>query len=430
MKKALLLFFCLLASYVSSAQTDTWSGKIEVQGTTLSLVFHLDAENPTMDSPDQGAYGIPIHFEYDSIGKITVSIPSISATYDGLALINKIYGTFRQMGVSVPLILSPGEDRPDRPQTPVGPFPYSTEDVSFTNGNVTLRGTLTLPEGYSRETPVLLMVSGSGQQDRDEEIFEHRPFAVIADALAREGFATLRYDDRGTGESTGNFAASTTYDLTDDALAGARFLEESFDTVGVIGHSEGGTIALMLSAEQEVDFAISLAGMVVSGAETLIFQNRTALAAAGYPQDVNDRYCKAIGEAFDVIVNGGIMPKADWLDLPDALKRNFTAVLIQIQSPYYRKFLSLDMRPVLGSITCPVLALNGTRDTQVDYDSNLDALRSGLQGNHLDKVYPAENLNHMFQHCLTGAVTEYREIEETFAPEVLTLITRWLSDIE
>ena len=429
MKKAFVFLFCLLAPFLSNAQTGTWSGKLDVQGMKLSLVFHLDGDKPAMDSPDQGAYGIPIDVEYDSIGKVTVSIPSISATYEGIRIMDSIYGTFTQMGASLPLTLSPGEDRPNRPQTPVGPFPYSTEEVSFANGDAVLRGTLTLPDGYSRKTPVLLMVSGSGQQDRDEEIFEHRPFAVIADALAREGFATLRYDDRGKGESTGNFAASTTYDFKGDALAGVKLLKERFDKVGVIGHSEGGTIALMLAAEGQADFIISLAGMAVSGAETLLFQNRIALAAAGYGQDVIDRYCNAIGEAFEAIANGGSFSPAEYLDLPDELASNYLAVVSQIRAPYYRKFLALDMRPALGSISCPVLALNGTRDTQVDHKSNLAALLGGLPGNPLDEIRSMDELNHLFQHCRTGAVTEYREIEETFAPEAIAQIILWLSKI-
>lgn len=429
MKRLFVIVICLLAPLAVSAQSGAWSGKLDVQGTKLSLVFHLDGDNPTMDSPDQGVRGIPVTVEYDSIGKITITIQAISARYEGLRIKNNIYGTFNQMGASLPLTLAMGEDKPKRPQTPVGPFPYSTQEVSFANGDVVLKGTLTLPEGYSRKTPVLLMISGSGAQNRDEELFEHRPFAVIADALAREGFATLRYDDRGTGESTGNFNGSTTYDFKDDALAGVKFLRESFDKVGVVGHSEGGTIALMLSAEAQVDFAVSLAGMVVSGTETLLLQNKIVLAEAGYPQYVIDRYCKAIGEACDAVVNGGMMPQAYGRDLPEDLENNLAGVLYQLQTPYFKDFISLDVRPVLGSITCPILALNGTKDTQVEYVSNLDALRSGLQGNPLDRICPIENANHLFQHCQTGSVSEYRAIEETFAPEAISLIVQWLSTL-
>ncbi len=429
MKKTLLIIAAsLLCSISASAQTGTWSGSLDVQGTKLSLVFHLDGENPAMDSPDQGVRGIPAQVERGDMGNVKISIPSIGASYEGLWMGKRIVGTFTQMRASLPLTLTPGEPKLLRPQTPKGPFPYSTEEVAFTNGDVTLKGTLTLPEGFSRQTPILLMVTGSGRQNRDEEIFEHKPFAVIADAFAREGIATLRYDDRGAGGSTGDFAAATTEDFKNDALSGIGFLRDRFDKVGIIGHSEGGTIALMLAAGGQVDFAISLAGMAVSGAETLIWQNRIALAASGFQQKDIDTYCDAIGTAFHVITHGGAMPQVDALDLPEILKSNFLAVLNQIQSPYMKQFLTIDVRPMLGSIKCPVLALNGTKDNQVDCEVNLDAIRSALPECPKNMTVPAAGLNHLFQHCSTGTVAEYREIQETFAPEVLELMIRWMAD--
>lgn len=426
MKRICLIIAAMLIAASAYAQTGTWSGSIDIQGIKLPLVFHFDEEGPTVDSPDQGARGIKAQIERDAIGKITVSIPSIAAAYEGFLLGNRIVGSFKQMGMSFPLTLSPGEIKMNRPQTPQGPFPYTTEEVAFTNGDVTLKGTLVLPEGCSRKTPVLLFVSGSGAQNRDEELFEHKPFAVIADAFARNGIATLRYDDRGVGESTGNFASSTTEDFKNDAAAGVNYLRSRFDKVGAIGHSEGGTIALMLSSEKQIDFAISLAGMAVSGAETLLWQNKLSLAEAGFEQDVIDCYCKALGEAFEVITHGGAMPIADELDLPDVLKQNFLAVLVQLQTPYMKQFVSIDVRPLLGAITCPVLALNGTKDNQVEYRSNLDAIRSGLPENGHNAVEAIDGVNHLFQHCKTGKVLEYREIEETFAPEALKKMIEWI----
>lgn len=419
----------LVAASHADAQTGTWSGKLDVQGIPLSIVFHLDGENPTADSPDQGAEGIPIQVEKGMAGKITIRIPSLAAAYEGQWLINKIVGNFNQMNVSLPLTLTPGEEKPKRPQTPVGPFPYATEELAFANGDVVLNGTLVLPEGCSRETPVLLMVTGSGQQNRDEEIFEHKPFAVIADALARAGIATLRYDDRGFKNYAGNISDCTVDDFKEDALAGVNLLRNRFDHVGVIGHSEGGTIAMMLAAEQKVDFIVSLAGMVVSGAETLVAQNRTSLLAAGIPEVMAETYCKLIAEAFDVCVNGGTMPVADDYDLPDALKQNYMAVLAQIQTPYMMNFLALDMRPLLEKITCPVLALNGTKDIQVDHAANLQPLQEGMVSSSNAVVESLEGLNHLFQRCNTGAVTEYRTIEETVSPEVLDKMVRWLHSI-
>lgn len=393
----------------------------------LTVVFHLDGEEPSMDSPDQAAFGIPIQVERTELGKITIRIPSLGASYEGQWLIKQIVGTFKQMTLSLPLTLTP-EKPLNRPQTPKEPFPYSQEEVTFSNGDATLTGTLVLPEGCTRKTPVLIMVTGSGQEDRDETIFDHKPFAVLADVLGRAGIATLRYDDRGMGGSTGDVVNATTEDFRDDALAGIKMLRERFDKVGVIGHSEGGLIALMLAADKQADFIVSLAGVAVSGIELIVAQSRTSLESAGYPEDQVDTFCKAVGEAAYVRVHGGRMPFVDELDLPDDLKQAYQSILVQIQSPWMQKLLSLDMRPRLGSITCPVLALNGTKDIQVDCESNLSALREGLPANPRNRIEALEGLNHLFQHCTTGAVSEYRQIEETIAPEVLALIVAWLSD--
>ncbi|MBR1406603.1 MAG: alpha/beta hydrolase [Bacteroidales bacterium] len=431
MKRLVITLVLLLsAAAYSLAQTGTWSGKLDVNGTKLSLVFHLDEENPTMDSPDQGVKGIPIQVTRSATGKLSITVPSAGASYEGLWMVKQVVGTFTQRGNSLPLTLTPGEDRPNRPQTPVGPFPYREEEVSFSNGDAVLKGTLVLPEGCSRQTPVLIMVTGSGSQNRDEEIFEHKPFAVIADALARAGIATLRYDDRGFGQSTGDILGCTTEDLKNDALAGIRLLRDRFDKVGVIGHSEGGTIALMLAAEGQADFIISLAGNVVSGAETLLWQNRIALAAAGLPEETVDTYCKALEEAYEARIAGEPVPPAGNYGLPDALAQNLVLVDRQLQTPYMTYFLALDVRPLLGNITCPVLALGGSKDCQVEPGSNLEALRSGLPGNRMHVLEMVEGVNHLFQHCQTGLTSEYKDIEETLAPEVLEKLVHWLSGLK
>ena len=421
----LILLFSL--GFISRGQMGPWSGSVEYQGAKLSIVFHLDEEDSTMDSPDQGAKGIPVQVDRTAAGKLVVRIPSIAATFEGLWTGKSIVGTFKQSGLSFPLTLTPGEPRLNRPQTPRPPFPYAQEEVSFSNGDMVLNGTLVLPEGCTRETPALVMVTGSGLQNRDEEIFEHKPFAVIADALARAGVATLRYDDRGFDGSYPDIAGVTTDDFKDDALAGVRWLRERFDKVGVIGHSEGGTIAMMLAAEKQADFIVSLAGIAVSGAETLVWQNRVALLAAGLPNATVDAYCRLLERAFEAQADNDIAPQADGWDITDALKQNYQAVLAQIRTPYMRRFLTLDVRPSLGSVECPVLALNGTRDTQVDYECNLPALRDGLPANPLNRIEAVEGVNHLFQHCTTGLTAEYREIEETISPGVLDIIVQWVS---
>lgn len=426
MRRFLLTIILVPMCAMLWAQTGTWSGRLDVQGTKLTLVFHLDGDKPAMDSPDQGAKGIPIQVDKDDMGKISIKIPKIGASYEGLWLGKQIAGTFSQSGVSFPLTLTPGEDKPNRPQTPGGPFPYEQEEVSFSNGDAILTGTLVLPKGYSRQTPVLILVTGSGQQDRDETIFYHKPFAVIADALGREGIATLRYDDRMMGGSTGDVKNATTLDFKDDALSGIKLLRGRFDKVGVLGHSEGGTIALMLAAEGQADFVVSLAGMAVSGAETIVDQSRTGLLSMGYPEKTVDTYCDAVSKAAYVRVHGGMMPSVKDLDLPNELKENFLDVLTQFQAPWMIQFLATDVRPLLGSINCPVLALNGTKDIQVNAEANLGALRDGLPDGPGNRIEAFEGLNHLFQHCTTGDVSEYRTIEETISPEVLLVMTRWI----
>ena len=423
------LILLISVATLTSAQTGTWSGKLEVHGIRLALVFHLDGDNPTMDSPDQGAKGIPIDVSRTATGSVTINIPSIGAIYEGQWLIKQIVGTFSQMGTSFPLTLTPGAEKLKRPQTPAGPFPYGQEEVSFTNGNAVLKGTLTMPENSTRKTPALIMVTGSGLQNRDEEIFEHKPFAVIADALARAGIATLRYDDRGFGESTGDAVNCTTEDLKNDALSGIRLLRERFDNVGVIGHSEGGTIALVLAAGKEVDFAVSLAGMVISGKETLMWQNRLGLEAGGYPVETVETYCKALSEIFDASIADLPMPSVAKYGLPEDLTHRLRAVIQQVRTPYMKHFIAIDVRTILPDVACPVLALNGSKDMQVEHGANLGALQTGLPANPENIIETVDGVNHLFQHCRTGQFDEYREIEETIAPEVLERIVGWLAGV-
>ena len=432
MKKLILFSLISLFSIGIKAQDSglkgAWTGKLNVYGNELTLVFHFNGEDCTLDSPDQGVKGVPAKLERTVTG-IKVAVPSINASYEGVNMGESIMGTFKQHGQSFPLTIKPGLLKRNRPQTPAMPYPYQTQEVSFNNGDAILKGTLVIPENASRQTPVMLMVTGSGLQNRDEEIFEHKPFAVIADALARAGIATLRYDDRGFGESTGDVVNCTTEDLKNDAFAGVQLLRSRFDKVGVIGHSEGGTIALMLAAEKKVDFIVSLAGMAVSGKETLLWQNRLALAAANIPSETIDLYCNALDEVFDACISGTAMPSTTQYNLPTSLAQNLTVVTKQLQTPYMKQFLTLDSRPLLGNITCPVLALNGTKDTQVEPESNLGALRSGLQKNAKNKLEAIEGVNHLFQHCKTGMATEYGNIEETIAPEVLEKMVYWLSNL-
>ena len=425
-----LLFLFGFFSCRAQVQSGAWSGAIEIQGTSLMLVFNLSDDACTLDVPDQGAKGIPAVASLTALGALHVEVPAIGASFEGFLLGGKIVGTFTQRGSTFPLTLAPGAPQRNRPQTPKPPFPYVTEEVSFSNGDAVLKGTLVLPEGCNRQTLVLLMVTGSGLQDRDETLYEHKPFAVIADYLARQGIATLRYDDRGFGESTGDIVNCTTEDLKNDAAAGLALLRQRFDRVGVLGHSEGGTIALMLAAEKKTDFIVSMAGMVISGRETLLAQNRHALRQAGMDEATTESYCQALEATFAAVNDGRPMPSPASFDIPAVLQQNLAAVQAQLNLPYLRYFVKLDLTSRLGEIVCPVLALNGTLDTQVDAYANLEALHRGLPDSPRHLVCTScEGLNHLFQHAASGEVAEYPQIEETISPDVLELIAGWLAKL-
>ena len=416
-----------MLTFTANAQEGSWNGELDVMGTKLPLVFNFSPNGCTMDSPSQNAKGIPAEKTVSDDGTIKVKVGMIGATFEGKMADGEIKGTFTQNGFPQPLTLKPGKITVKRPQTPVPPFPYKEESVSFTNAGYTFNGTLTLPENYTKQTPVVLMVTGSGQQNRDEELFEHKPFAVIADALARQGIASLRYDDRGWGDKSVNFADFTTDDFRQDAAAALPLLRKRFNKVGILGHSEGGTIAMMLAAKGKTDFIVSLAGMAISGKETLVMQNRQAMSSIGLPKDIVDSYCATISNILNEIANGKKTSEITIDGVPDNLKPILKKSLEQANSPYIRHFITVDASKQLSKIKCPVLALNGTKDTQVDCAANTTLLEKGLI-NSKHTIKKIEGVNHLFQHCTTGNVVEYQQIEETIASEVLEIIYSWINN--
>ena len=416
-----------MLAFTANAQEGSWNGELDVMGTKLPLVFNFSPNGCTMDSPSQNANGIPAEKTVSDDGTIKVKVGMIGATFEGKMADGEIKGTFTQNGFPLPLTLKAGKLAVKRPQTPVPPFPYKEESVSFTNAGYTFNGTLTLPENYTKQTPVVLMVTGSGQQNRDEELFEHKPFAVIADALARQGIASLRYDDRGWGDKSVNFADFTTDDFRQDAAAALPLLRKRFNKVGILGHSEGGTIAMMLAAEGKTDFIVSLAGMAISGKETLVMQNHQAMSAIGLPKDIVDSYCATISNILNEIANGKKTSEITIDGVPDNLKPILKKSLEQANSPYIRHFITVDASKQLSKIKCPVLALNGTKDTQVDCAANTTLLEKGLI-NSKHTIKKIEGVNHLFQHCTTGNVVEYQQIEETIASEVLEIIYSWINN--
>lgn len=417
MKKRLFAILLAMAALTVHAQVNTttallgsWSGKLKVGAMSLTLVLHLEQADGyvkvSLDSPDQGAKGIPAFKEYLSDDSLAVKVEAIGMTYRARLKEGKLDGTFSQNGFSTKLALSKGVAEVKRPQMPKSPYPYTTEEVTFRNekDGATLAGTLIWPVGYDKNAKkkpvVVLFVTGSGQQNRDEEVFDHKPFLVIADYLARQGIATLRYDDRATGKSVGGEVKNaTTEDFSRDAAAGIDFLRgnKAFGKVGILGHSEGGSIAFKLGAQKKVDFIVSLAGPGVKGDTLLAAQGNRILALSGQPANMTvEKY------------------------------RQQEAVQ---QVPWIRWFCDYDPSDDISKTSCPVFALNGDRDCQVLSSLNLEAIRSLLPvtKRNMIKEYPA--LNHLFQHCTIGLPTEYGQIEETISPEVLEDMAKWIQSL-
>ena len=416
MKKTILIILLAIVTKTGLAQVQSttallgsWSGKLNVGAMSLTLVLHLeqaDGEvNITLDSPDQGAKGISASKEFLSDDSIAVKVEAIGMTYRARLKDGKLDGMFAQNGVKIPLVLTKGAvEAKKRPQLPKPPYPYETEEVTFMNENdgATLAGTLTWPVGYDKKQKpmVVLLVTGSGQQNRDEEVFEHKPFLVIADYLARQGIATLRYDDRATGKSVGGDVANgTTEDFSRDAAAGLDYLRslKAFDKVGLLGHSEGGAIAFILGAQNKTDFIISLAGPGVKGDTLLAAQSNHILSLSGQPANMTVERYRQLEESQ--------------------------------QLPWLRWFNDYDPSENIRHTRCPVLALNGDRDCQVISSLNLTAIKQllPLSKKNLVKEYPG--LNHLFQHCTTGLPTEYGIIEETISTDVLQDIALWILNL-
>lgn len=449
MKNLSLTVVLLLISTLSYAIgfSGTWSGKIDVGAVNLTLSFDItNTENGeyacTMSCQEQGLKKLPTQISIINEDSIVIDIVLLNASFAGRKDGSEIKGTFTQNGFKLPLILQPGEVQLNRPQTPQPPFPYETSEVSFENktAEITLCGTLTYPVSYvpsmASEIPVVLFVSGSGLQNRDEEIFGHKPFAVLADHLARHGIASLRYNDRSVGCSTGDATYATTQDFKSDAAAALDYLRSlnAFGHIGVVGHSEGGLIAFMLAAEDSVDFIVTLAAPSVRGDTILIEQNRAMLSSLLPEQQCND-YCSLLADIFNVMRSNTIIsnPEASvaslisngGYDIPDQLESNAVKILYT-RNAWIEYFIYYDPSQMIRSVYCPVFSLNGALDTQVKSSLCLEAIKQHLPNNRYNKIKEYPLLNHLFQHCITGSVSEYGSITETISEEVLDDISNWI----
>ena len=417
-----------------------WKGEVM----SLPIVFHVverEGElSATLDSPMQGAKDIPcesIELKGDSV---VIRMPLLQASFKGVFETgeNSIRGIFTQ-GVSVPMLLTRTTEEASklyRPQEPKPPFVYNSREVTFSHDGITLAGTLTTPMwGY--RYPAVVLVTGSGAQNRDEEILGHKPFAVIADYLTRAGFAVLRYDDRGVGGSTKGNPDDTTLDYATDAIAAIKFLKTQsiIDStrIGVIGHSEGGTIAFICAAQRpdDVAFVISLGGAVVKGKELMVMQNKMIAEAAGRPLTGElGQNVVAVFDAIDSIKDNDRLSLR--LNELMAKQGNLSEAEIARQvkhmvSPWYSAFIRLNPGEYIQKMKCPVLALNGEWDVQVNAQQNLDALKTIYPEAEV-KIYP--RVNHMFQETSSlGQSLNYGAISQTFSPKVLDDIAKWLVKI-
>lgn len=448
MNKLISAIMSAVAIFLSAADayglSGSWRGSLDLGQMKLPLTFNFK-ETPsgetqcTMDSPSQGAKGIATEVVLCTSDTISLKCNAIMATYTGKISDGLIKGVFSQRGFSIPLNLAP--DNPNenrRPQTPAPPFPYAAIDTTFTaKDGAVMAATLTIPSNASsKKMPAIVMVTGSGPQNRDEEYCEHKPFAVIADYLARNGIASLRYDDRGTGKSTGDFILSSTLTFKDDALSGIEFLRSigCIGPVGVLGHSEGGTIAFIIGAEGKADFIISLAGMAISGKETMMRQNEQSLDKLNLSQADKTNSLKLIEIVFDEMASqtrNGVSTPLNIEDL--AAKNNLSVPQMVVQSlkmsqttrgPWVDTFVTLNPREFLGNVKCPVLAINGEKDKQV-FPDNLNVVKEYIPQAET-KLMP--ELNHLLQHAVTGEVSEYNEIRETISPEVLDAIQLFIKN--
>lgn len=468
MKRVLLLFLVIAAGvsgYTAQAQCSRvagdWNGALQVQGIKLRLVFHFvckgDTVTATFDSPDQGARGIPFEKVTFSGDELTIEAPSLMAGYKATMKADTLLeGTWTQGGMNLALSLSKAE-KPftlNRPQEPRLPLPYKSEEVQFVSANkeVMLAGTLTLPDGPGPFGAVVL-ISGSGPQNRDEELLSHKPFLVLSDYLTRQGIAVLRYDDRGVGKSTGNFGTATTLDFADDAQGAFQYLlsrgEIDQKQIGLAGHSEGAMIApVVASRNPRVAFVVMMAGPGQKSTDLMADQARLVSLAAGEPAASVEESVALNQRLFTVLLqqpNDSVAATEMKTLVKEAVAASKTltetekkeqieqlpVTLRRILNPWFRTFIAWDPSPWLEKVKCPVLAINGTTDLQVPSAKNLPLVEAALRkgGNHRVKVVEPEGLNHLFQHSASGNPMEYGTIEETFAPEVLKAIGAWMKEV-
>jgi pimeloyl-ACP methyl ester carboxylesterase len=449
-----LIYFLSVSSLFGQEIIGSWAGELNIQGNKLPLVFNIKQNGnelkTTMDSPMQGAKDIPVSQTTFEKNELILASTNMQFQFKGILTDNQIKGSFTQGQMSLPFTLirkKEGESVLKRPQTPQPPFNYKIEDVTFTNpiDKNTLAGTLTTPASL-KSYPVVVLISGSGQQNRDSELFGHKSFWVIADDFAKKGIGVLRVDDRGTGSSNGATMAMTTKNFADDTNAAVEFLaQKGYGNIGLIGHSEGGIIApIVASKNAKVKFIISMAGPGIPTDELLVLQSNALAKSAGASEEelksteVTNREIYALIKNYNGTDLKGEVKKmfiANMQKLPkeqqpsaDEIANTAEQESSKISIPWFTYFMKINPDVYWSKLKIPVLALNGSKDLQVISKENLAGIKASLEKAKNKKIEILEfpNMNHLFQETTTGSIEEYGKLEQTIAPAVLEKMSAWI----
>lgn len=445
----LILGLSLTLTSYSQEIVGDWMGTVNFQGTTLDFAFHIQEENSalatTMDIPSQGLMAGKAATTTFTNDTLIATFPDFNIIYKGAFKDNSFTGNIIQNNFPVTLNLERGVITLNRPQQPKAPFNYTTKELVFKNkeDDIELAGTLTLPNGIENP-PVAIIISGSGPQNRDGDMFGHQLYYVLADYLTTQGIAVFRYDERGVGQSTGTFKTAGIAEFTRDATAALEYLKKRSylkeSKFGLIGHSIGGIIAPQMAASNDdVDFTVMLAGPGVDGDQLMLSQKAALERLLNVPEAQITQGQELLSIAYDVIINA--------TDDTNDLKNEVNAVLLnklgpnvpvqqvesitnQITTPEIISLLRAKPSTYLKEINTPILAINGKKDFQVPYEENLEAIKQAFAAGNNEKTRTVafDDLNHLFQESTTGALTEYSEIEQTIAPKVLAFVTKWIKE--
>ncbi len=473
MHKLFFINFLLISSFTFAQNPiGTWQGNININSQQIPIVFHFYKDTTgkltgKWDSPTQNANNLPCSNITVNADSIVIDLKIISGFYNGKFITpDSMAGTWHQGNGRLLLNLvrtsnNAAFNTPKRPQTPKPPFPYEADSITYANADNTMHygATFTKPfDKTNKKYPAVLLITGSGKQDRDENIFDHKPFAVIADYLTKNGIAVLRVDDRGMGETTGSFDTSSSQDFAKDVECGIKYLESRKDVdvknIGLIGHSEGGMIAPMVAAENKsVSFIIMLAGTGVQGNIINDRQNILPMKTAGVNKDIIEKFLQlhhvliaaamlttTINEFKDDVpkIYYGWKKQQTEETINTLIKGTDEQAIAALENKYiifhskwWKFFLTHDPSKDIERLSIPVLALNGSKDIQVDPKTNLPAIENALKKskskNYTTRELPG--LNHLFQHCKKCTIEEYGELEETFAPEVLEIMRDWIKNV-